>query len=76
MPFEEFDDADNVEHHLEMAEELDAMERDVSSWEAEFLESILKQLREARPLTPKQEDKLEEMYRNYIELDLEMGKDD
>lgn len=57
--------------HLAMAEALDRMERDVTSWEADFLDSILKQLREEkRALTQKQIDVLNRMCSEYdVDLD-------
>lgn len=50
-----------------MAEALDAMEQSVTSWEADFLSSILDRLRiELRTLTPSQAQKLEEIYERYL----------
>lgn len=53
--------------HLEMAEELDRMERDVTSWEAEFLDSILKRLRSGTALTERQAKTLQEMRWKYTD---------
>lgn len=55
-------DAEAVE---EMLHFLDTMDRDVSSWEAEFLDSVMKQRRAGGTLSPKQREKLEEMYEKY-----------
>lgn len=52
--------------HLEMAQALDSMERDVTSWEADFIESVLKRLKAGRPLSPKQAESLEGMHRKYF----------
>lgn len=50
-----------------MAEALDAMEKGVTSFEAEFLESVLVRLRkEHRPLTEAQAEKLQEIYEKYL----------
>lgn len=56
-------------NHLEMAEELDGMERDVTSWEADFLEKILEILRFGLQLSPKQADTLEKMHERYLGSD-------
>lgn len=50
----------------EMARELDAMERDVTSWEASFLESVLSVLAAGRRLSTKQAKTLEEMHEKYL----------
>lgn len=55
---------------LEMAQELDGMDRSVTSWEADFLESVLVRLREGRGLTTHaggQEAKLRQIYAKYFE---------
>jgi len=65
--------------HLEMAEALDGMERAVSSWEADFIESVLIRLREEhRPLTDGQVEKLREIYEKYLgeETDRKPDEDD
>ncbi len=59
-------ETDMEEEHLEMAEELDSMALDVTSWEAEFLESVLGLLREGSPLSPKQAKTLKGMYAKYL----------
>lgn len=51
---------------LEMAEELDGMDRDVTSGEANLLEEILNTLRAGRELKPKDEAKLELMHEKYL----------
>lgn len=55
-----------MEELIAMATELDKMERSVSSWEAEFLDSTLKLLGDLQPLTLKQEKKLREIYARYL----------
>ena len=50
---------------LERAEALDAMDQDVTSWESEFLETVLVSLRKGHGLTQKQKDVLDEMTRKY-----------
>lgn len=52
--------------HLEMAKELDGMDRDVTSWEADFLSSILEKLNFGLALTQKQASRLTEMYERYL----------
>lgn len=51
--------------YLEMAEEIDASEEDVDSWEAEFLENVLPLLRDGKELSPKQKAILEKMHKSY-----------
>ncbi len=47
------------------------MEVDVTSWEGEFLDSVLKQLEAKRPLTQKQIDVIHRMCDSYdVEFDL------
>jgi len=60
---------------LEMAVALDGMDRDVSSWEADFLESVLLRLNDGRPISPKQEAKLRELHERYLAGDGD-GDDD
>lgn len=67
-PFEDVEREAAVDsaRHLEMAQELDQMDRDVTSWEAGFLDDILRQLEIRKiPLTPGQAVKLGEMYEFY-----------
>ncbi len=52
--------------HLEMARAIDGMSRDVTSWEADFLNSILEKLNFGLALTQKQAARLEEMYERYL----------
>jgi hypothetical protein len=52
--------------NLEMAEAIDGMERSVTSWEAEFLDSVLVRLREGRSISEKQESKIRELYERYL----------
>jgi hypothetical protein len=54
---------------LEMAKELDGMERDVTSWEADFLNSILTRLDRGLPISHAQQKKLEELYEHYLGQD-------
>lgn len=61
---------------LEKAESLDAMERDVSSKEADFLENVLKRLRAGGSLTPKQLKSLDEMYVKYLGVSEEEDEDE
>lgn len=71
-----FDDIDRavgeiIAKQLEIVKELDGMEVDVTSWESEFLDSILKQLEAKRPLTQKQIDIVHRMCNSYdVEFDL------
>lgn len=58
----ELDDAD----YLEMAKELDGMDRDVTSWESGFLDSVLRAFKRKNELTHKQKMKLKDMYNHYI----------
>lgn len=53
--------------HLEMATELDQMEEDVTSWEAGFLDTVLKRLRSGQALTTGQATKLEEIHEEHLE---------
>ncbi len=58
-----------MEELLDMAEALDGMDRDVASWEADFLESVLTRLRSNQRLTEKQEAKLRQIHEKYFEAD-------
>lgn len=51
---------------LEMAKELDTMDRSLNAWEAEFLETILTRLREGRTITSRQETKLRQIHEEYL----------
>ena len=55
------------EEQLGIAEDLDGMEEDVTTWEATFLESVLVQLRAGRGLSDKQENTLLRMKLDYLE---------
>lgn len=73
-PFEDIEAAASaaIEKQLAIAKDLDTMPRDVTSFEADFLDSILVQLRTIRrPLSQKQIDVLRNMCQNYdVEFDL------
>lgn len=71
-PFEDIDRAIEtlVEKQLDLVKELDHADVDVTAWEAEFLDSVLKQLEAKRPLTPKQLEIVQKMIQTYdIETD-------
>lgn len=60
-----------VETQLETVRALDGMQADVSAWEAEFLDSVLKQLGAKTPLSQKQIEVVRRMAEQYdIECDL------
>jgi hypothetical protein len=53
---------------------LDTMTRSVSAWEAEFLESVLRQMQQGRTLSPKQRAVITRMCEKYCpELAAEMA---
>lgn len=54
------------EEALDIAQELDGMDREVSSWEADFLSSVLPRLRDGRGLSEKQEAVLLKMEEKYL----------
>jgi hypothetical protein len=65
-----FDDVDRaigalVSKQLELVKELDHMDVDVTSWEAEFIDSVLRQLEAKTPLTPKQLAVVQRMVETY-----------
>lgn len=67
-PFEDVERKANEEldRYLALARALDEMEGDVTSWEAEFLDTIIKQLRdERRMLSQKQIETLNRMCEQY-----------
>lgn len=67
-PFESIEQDEENERlkHLATAKALDELEVDVTSWESEFLDSILKQLlNEKRGLSQKQIDILNRMCGRY-----------
>ena len=51
---------------LEMAEALDRMDRDLNSWEAGFLNTVLDPLRFELDLTGPQKEKLKQIYERYL----------
>lgn len=71
-PFEDIDRAIGaiIQKQLELVRELDRMDVDVTSWEASFLDSVLRQLEAKTPLTPGQLVVVQKMYETYeIETD-------
>lgn len=58
----------------EMAEELDAMPRSVTSEEADFLEEVLHIVGKGKKLGPKGTQTLEAMYKKYL-VDKEEGEE-
>lgn len=72
-PFEDVERAvaKIVESQLETVRELDGMEADVTAWEAEFLDSVIKQLGAKTPLSQKQIEIVRRMCESYdVECDL------
>lgn len=72
-PFEDVDRAigEILAKQLETVRELDGLEADVTSWEAEFLETVLTQLLEKRALSQKQIEVVRRMCESYdVECDL------
>lgn len=57
---------DGEKSPLEMALELDQMERDVTSGEADLLEAVLPRLRAKKPIGPERAEKLQKMYEKYF----------
>lgn len=51
---------------LEMAKELDEMDRDVTGGEADFLDRVLRILKADGKLTPKEEARLELVHEKYL----------
>lgn len=49
-----------------MAEDLNKMDRDLGSWEADFHDSVLQRLRAGQDLSEKQATKLREIYERYL----------
>lgn len=66
-PFEDVHRAieEAVARQLEIVQELDQMEVEVTPWEAEFLDSVLKRLSAKTPLTQGQLDILHRMCNQY-----------
>ena len=58
--------SDDREEHLEMAQELDGMDRDVGSWAADFLQNILTCLRGGGTLSVERVKKLRELHGKYF----------
>ncbi len=67
-----------MDEFLDMAEELDGMDRSLNTWEANFLNGILALLRKNQPLSPGRETKLREIHEKYLggETDASEGDDD
>lgn len=66
------------EHIKDMIDFLETMEDNLTPWEEEFLNSVMKQ-RRGGTLSPNQRAKLEEIWEKYlqeIEIDRQMNKDD
>lgn len=63
--------------NLEMAEALDDMDKSLSSSNADFLERVLRTLKEGKEIGPKDEGKLEALYSRYFpENEEEEGEED
>ena len=56
----------DIQSCLEVAQKIDGLEQDVTSWEADYLDSILKRLRSGVKLTEKQFQVLEGMAEKYL----------
>ena len=71
-PFEDVAKAieEAVARQLEIVQELDAMEVDVTPWEADFLDSVLKRLNSKIPLT---QDQLEILHRMCNQYEINYG---
>lgn len=69
---------DEKKSHKQMAKELDGMNRDVTTEEADFLEEVLETLGAGKKLKPKVAEKLGEMYGKYLveREDAEEGSED
>lgn len=60
-----------VRKQLSLVREIDRMEVDVTSWEASFLDSVIKQLEQGKPLSQKQLDVIHQMCHRYeVDFDL------
>ena len=57
-----------------MARKIDTMDRDVTSWEADFLDSILSAIDQGKHLSGRQESKLREIYLKYFPEDEDILK--
>lgn len=62
--------------NLEMAQALDDMTKTLSTENANFLERILKTLKEGTALRPKDEGRLEALYNRYFDENGEDGEED
>ena len=62
--------------NLEMAEALDDMDKSLSTSNADFLERVLKMLKEGKALSGKDEDKLEALYKKHFSEDDEEEDDE
>jgi hypothetical protein len=61
---------------LEMAQELDGMERDLeTTWEVDFLENMLTLLRNGQSLSPNREAKLRQIHDKYLGDGAQSGGD-
>lgn len=72
-PFEDVERAvaEMIQSQLDTVKELDAMDVDVTAWEAEFLESVLTQLVAKRALSQAQIEVVRRMCSHYdVECDL------
>lgn len=58
--------ADEKKTLLQMAEELNDMDRDMTSGEADFHDRVLKELRKRKKLKPQDEAKLELIHEKYL----------
>ena len=57
---------ETIKRQLRMAKEVDEGEFKVTQWEGDFLESILKRLRDGGELTTKQSEVLLRMHTEYL----------
>jgi hypothetical protein len=60
------EEKENLEEFLRMAQELDEMDDDVTSSEAELLDRVLRALKKGRQLDPKDAARLCEMHAKYL----------
>lgn len=54
--------ADDTGEHQEMVADCEARESKLNDWERQFVDSVGRQLREGKTLTPKQAERLEEVW--------------
>lgn len=52
----------SIDEATRMAEDCQKREEQLSTWEREFIQYIGEQLDEGRPLTPRQSDKLDQIW--------------